>query len=61
MYPVDLHMHTLASTMLTVLFIIISPRRCAKICNLCYHRSRPGDGGCPHEFHFNNMRILPAS
>lgn len=60
MYPVDLHMHTLASTHAysTVHdYIAQAVRKNLQLIAITDHGPEMVDA--PHEFHFNNMRILP--
>ncbi len=60
MYPVDLHMHTLASTHAysTVHYYLAEAvRKNLQLIAITDHGPEMVDA--PHEFHFNNMRILP--
>jgi len=60
MYPVDLHMHTVASTHAysTVHdYIAQAVRKGLQLIAITDHGPEMVDA--PHEFHFNNMRILP--
>lgn len=60
MYPVDLHMHTIASTHAysTVHdYIAAAVRQKLSLIAITDHGPEMVDA--PHEFHFNNLRVLP--
>jgi putative hydrolase len=60
MYPVDLHMHTLASTHAYSTihdYIAQAVRKNLRLIAITDHGPEMVDA--PHEFHFSNMRILP--
>lgn len=60
MYPVDLHMHTLASTHAysTVHdYIAAAARKHIRLIAITDHGPEMVDA--PHPFHFNNLRVLP--
>lgn len=60
MYPVDLHMHTIASTHAYSTihdYIAQAVRKNLQLIAITDHGPEMVDA--PHEFHFNNMRILP--
>jgi putative hydrolase len=60
MYPVDLHMHTLASTHAysTVHdYIAAAVRKHIRLIAITDHGPEMVDA--PHPFHFNNLRVLP--
>jgi len=60
MYPVDLHMHTIASTHAYSTihdYIAQAVRNGLQLIAITDHGPEMVDA--PHEFHFNNMRILP--
>ncbi len=59
MYPVDLHMHTVASTHAYSTLSDYIARAKQRALNFCDHRSWPDMEDAPHHWHFINMRIWP--
>lgn len=60
MYPVDLHMHTLASTHAYSTihdYIAAAARKHIRLIAITDHGPEMVDA--PHPFHFNNLRVLP--
>ncbi len=59
MYPVDLHMHTVASTHAYSTLSDYIAQAKQRALNFCYHRSWPGYGRCAASLAPINMRIWP--